>query len=126
MSNTLAWWHTYNYCVKEIWAKFANQLWAPMWHHLYPNSKFYVDSTSMPSMCMHFMFMLLVWPEVKPLLMTAKTAPGLTGKGRVFLEDLEFLCEWAIPQVGSLVCVCAPVRAWVGVCAFVWVWTGAR
>lgn len=98
-SNTLAWWHTYKHCIKLVWSKFANTIWAPMWHHLYPNSKFYVDSTSMPSMVMHCMYVLLAWPDVKPVLQQAKQSDGLTGKSMVFLQDFEFMCEFAIPQV---------------------------
>lgn len=76
-------------------------LWAPMWHDLYPNSKFYRDTCPMPSMVMHFMYVMLAWPDVKPVLTAALAAPALTLKGRVVLEDFRFLCEYAIPHVRS-------------------------
>jgi hypothetical protein len=53
----------------------------------------------MPSMIMHFMFVLLAWPDIKPVWQTARDSDNLTGKALVFLQDLEFMVEFAIPQV---------------------------
>lgn len=53
----------------------------------------------MPAMVMHFMYVLLAWPDVKPLLAAAKLTANLAPGQLVFLQDFEFLCEYAIPQV---------------------------
>ena len=98
-SNTLAYWHTYKHCVKLIWSKFANTVWAPLWHQLYPNSFFYIDSTPMPAMVMHMMYMLHSWPKFKGTLVTALATENLNNRAKVLLEDIQFMCTWAIPQV---------------------------
>lgn len=98
-SCNLAWWHSYKHCCIQIWKVFANMIWAPLYHDLYPNSRFFIEGSSMPNMVSHFVYMWLAYQNSKQQLEDALVQDGLTLKSKIALEDVRFLCEFAIPVV---------------------------
>ena len=99
----LAPWHNYKHSVELVWKKYANMLFAPLFHTLYPNNKFII---AYPSPQEPTLFMLLVakaYPLFRPLLLAAITrmqarvvkAPKYLG----LLVDIQTLCEFCIPVV---------------------------
>ena len=102
----LAPWHNYKHSVELVWKKYANMLFAPLFHTLYPNNKFII---AYPSPQEPTLFMLLVakaYPLFRPQLLAAIArkkaqlvkAPKYLG----LLEDIQTLCEFCIPVVRML------------------------
>jgi hypothetical protein len=95
----LAWWHSYKHAVGSIWKAFANTIWAPLWHRLYPGAKFYAKTRSPQEPSMHFLYMMKVYHLFKEDLLAALADPGVSKDGRALLENIKFLCEFALPVV---------------------------
>jgi hypothetical protein len=95
----LAWWHTYKHGVIEIWKVFAPMIWGPLYHELYPNSQFFVDGSPLPNMVTHLTYMRLAYTGVRAQMEVALERDDLTNRSRTALEDIRFMCEFAIPVV---------------------------
>ena len=95
----LAWWHTYKHCAIEVWRKFANMLFAPLAHNLYPNGRFFLEGSSLVMIVMHFMYVWIAYAGFKQLLEQTLARDDLNDANRTALQDLQFLCEFAIPAV---------------------------
>jgi hypothetical protein len=98
-SCTLAWWHTYKHSAIDIWVKYSNTVFGPMWHELYPDAIFFRGKTPLPGLIMHLLYVMYSYPKWKDNLRLALLKESVDEKHRVFLKDLEFLVEYAIPQV---------------------------
>ena len=95
----LAYWHTYKQAVKMIWKYFANTIWAPLWHRMYPGSKFNVCNPSPQEASMHIVYMARAYPRFKDELENAIASDGLKDASKSMLLNIQFLCEFAIPAV---------------------------
>jgi hypothetical protein len=103
----LAPWHNYKHGVELVWKRYANMLFAPLFHDLYPKNKFII---SYPSPQEPTLFMLLLaksYPLFRTQLLAAiarmkadKSVKGAKYKG--LLEDIRTLCEFCIPVVRIL------------------------
>ena len=100
-SLNFAWWHTFKHACFMIWKYYAKVLWAPMWHHLYPATSFFVKPSSFASIQAHLQCVLLSYPRWKDQLQTVLDG-DVDGEARVALMDLQFLIEFAIPAVNFL------------------------
>ena len=99
-SINLAWWHTFKHCGFQIWKRFAATLWAPLWHHLYPSTSFFVKPSSFASIQSNLQCLLLSYPKWKNLLkIQLDRTLDIRGETRIALLDLQFLLEFAIPSV---------------------------
>ena len=97
----LAWWHSYKYCITQIWKQFAAEVFAPLWHNLYPGHTFFRKHGQVSVMAMHVMYLQLAYPAVKQKLHSLLDKDSLHAKSRVYVRDLIFLLELAIPVVQS-------------------------
>jgi hypothetical protein len=101
MSINLAWWHNFKQVTKTIWRSFANTIWAPLWHRLYPSSKFSPNPHSPQEPALHFLFMARAYPSFKDELNEALDDNQVGPVGKAMLQNIKFLCEFAIPTVRS-------------------------
>ena len=102
----LAPWHNYKHGVELVWKQYANMLFAPLFHALYPKNKFIIQY---PSPQEPTLFMLLVakaYPLFRPQLLAAiarmKAQKVKAPKYLGLLEDIQTLCEFCIPVVRIL------------------------
>ena len=102
MSVNLAWWHNFKQVTKTIWRSFANTIWAPLWHRLYPSSKFSPNPHSPQEPALHFLFMARAYPSFKDELQEALDDNQVGAVGKAMLSNIQFLCEFAIPTVHPL------------------------
>ena len=65
LSCNLAFWHSYKQAVKMICKYFANTIWGPLWHRMYPGSKFNVCTPSPQEGSMHIVYMARAYPKFK-------------------------------------------------------------
>ena len=99
MSVNLAWWHNFKQVSKSIWRAFANTIWAPLWHRLYPSSKFSPNPHSPQEPALHFLFMARAYPSFKDDLNEALEDNQVGEVGKAMLENIKLLCEFVIPTV---------------------------
>jgi len=96
----LAWWHSYKYGITQIWKQFADEVFAPLWHNLYPKHNFFRKHGQVSVMVLHIMYLEMVYPSVKDKLhKILDDAINLQAKTKVYVMDLIFLFEIAIPVV---------------------------
>lgn len=82
-----------------IWTQWAHTIFAPLYHFLYPQNKFPIKYQSPQEPLMHMMMLGHVYAAVKEELQAALLDPGMSKTNLAILQDLEFLCEFAIPVV---------------------------
>ena len=92
--------------VELIWKHFAQAVFAPMYHCLYPQNKFAIKYQSPQEPLLHMMLLCHGYPEFKANLQAGIIQPGAKRENVVMLRDIEFLCEFAIPVVQSHVVWC--------------------
>ena len=101
----LAWWHSYKHVSLKVWDIFARDYLAPWWHRLYPGGQFHCKPSSFASVRTHMVMLSLAYPHIKPRLEKALQQASIIKRFKVALSDLEFLFEFALPTVPSLVIV---------------------
>jgi hypothetical protein len=100
-SVNLAWWHSYKHAVAKIWKAFANTIWAPLWHRLYPGSKFPAKAQGPQEASMHLLYMSRAYPMFRGALEEALLDPAVKAPGKAMLRNIQFLLEYAIPVVSQ-------------------------
>jgi hypothetical protein len=100
-SVNLAPWHNFKHGVELIWKQFAQAVFAPLYHCLYPQNKFAIKYQSPQEPLLHMMLLCHGYPEFKANLQAGIIQPGAKRENVVMLRDIEFLCEFAIPVVQS-------------------------
>jgi hypothetical protein len=102
----LAPWHNYKHAVELVWKQYANFLFAPLFHHLYPHNKFIIKYPSPQEPTLFMLFVAKAYPLFKPSLLAALTRLKAIKPGsfaisvrKAILEDLLTLCEYIIPSV---------------------------
>lgn len=103
---SLALWHTFKQTCMLIWQTFANELFAPLWHHLYPGHIFFRKPSSLPSVVSHLLFLHMGCSAVLPDLERLCTANNTSSASKIMAQDLLFLFNVAIPVVMSLQYIC--------------------
>ena len=102
ISPNLAWWHNYKHASLTVWTAFASELWAPLFHNLYPSHEFFTTNCKLPMVTAHFQFLLIAYPtfaeQLKAMCSNQKLKPSM----RIAAQDLRFVCEFALPTVRTL------------------------
>ena len=101
----LAWWHSFKHGALAIWKRFANDVFAPLWHDLYPGCIFYDTPSSLASVLAHLLYIHQGADHIIPAIRAASQREGLHYASRMALSDLELLVAVAIP----VVCTCTHV-----------------
>ena len=100
---TLAYWHSFKFVSQQLWKVFANDVWAPLWHTLYPGHAFYKTNKSLPMVVAHFIYVEVAFDgqnqEKLDRLLTNVSI--LKPQAANMLHDLNFLIRIAIPVVLS-------------------------
>ena len=99
---SLAYWHSYKQVSLQLWKELAHDIWAPLFHNLFPSVTFFPKPSSLAMVTALFQCVKLAYPKFKQALRS-----GLDKTGDVpefahrftALKDIEFLCEFAIPVV---------------------------
>lgn len=103
ISISLAWWHSMKHAVHKVWNEFALEIWAPMWHQLYPSSLFRIKGQHPSDEILHMLYAAHAYDtRLKPILMKMAHASELakySETNAVMVKDLVFLFEFAIPSV---------------------------
>ena len=100
-SINMAWWHTYKHAVNKIWRAYANEVWAPLWHHLYPADNFFLKPSNLSAMVAHLLYVHMSYDSIRDDLNALLASTTLNAQSRHMRDDLEFLCCTAIPVVTS-------------------------
>ena len=98
-SVNLAWWHNYKHTVFQLYSVFANDVFAPLWHHLYPGHIFYKKPSSFGCVLTHMLCLHQSYPRVRVLLDAVIGLDTLHDEVMVMAKDLKFLLDVAIPVV---------------------------
>ena len=97
-SFNLAWWHTFKYACLKVWKMFKDEVWAPLWHHLYPGHRFFEKPGSLPCVITHLLQVQLAYPAIQPQLQ-ALLDMDLPPNARTMARDLSYLLGTALPVV---------------------------
>jgi hypothetical protein len=95
----LAWWHTFKHTAMLIWSTFSCELFAPLWHHLYPGHYFYREPSSLPCVISHMLFLQMSRDAVITDLKVISTDTETGYQSKLMALDLIFILEIAIPVV---------------------------
>ena len=101
----LAPWHNYKHAVELVWKQFANFLFAPLFHELYPRNKFIIKYPSPQEPTMFLLLLAKAYPKFKEPLnaaiarLTAAEKTAANFRKSAMLKDLQMLVEFAIPTV---------------------------
>ena len=98
----LAWWHTYKHCSTLLWKTFAQSFFGPMFHWLYPHHEAKLKPGSLNWAQSHFILIRFAWPHVKANLERVLTEENIQPCHRAMLDDIQFICEFAIPVVSRM------------------------
>ena len=98
-SLNLAWWHNYKHGAFALWKVFAEELFAPMWHHLYPDTGFYKTYKNLRGVLAHYQLLQLAYPAIKDQLRLDCVNMQLAEPVRLQLIELQFVLDYAIPTV---------------------------
>ena len=96
---SLAWWHTYKWCTKKIMQVFANDIIAPLFHHLFPGKKYAPKIMSHSANTTYLSYIRLAYPHFQQALSNALVNHNLNTKQLGLLHNLQDLCEYFIPTV---------------------------
>ena len=96
VSVNLAWWHTYKFALHVVWKFFARDVFAPLFHHLFPGQHFYHAPKSLSVIVSMFQIVKLAYGNF----LSAEVA-RVRNTGSIPAADFTFLCENAIPAVPS-------------------------
>ena len=97
----LAWWHSLKHSAYVVWSSFRQDVFGPLFHHLFPGGMFYEKPTSLPMLLSHFQWIMLSYPAIQAALDSVLGMVELKANIKVAAQDLKFLCEFAIPVVVS-------------------------
>ena len=81
-----------------VWRLFAPDFIAPLFHTLFPNARFPIDPRLILSSRI-LSLLRLAYPSIKKLLDRALSKPGLAGREKIHLLNLQLLFEYYIPKV---------------------------
>jgi hypothetical protein len=99
VSVNLSWWHTLKHASHTVWKKFADILWAPLWHALYPTSMFFKSNQSPQDELVHMVHVANAYRTVRADFNVLRLARTCTPNTLALLNNLHFLFEYAIPAV---------------------------
>jgi hypothetical protein len=95
----LAWWHSLKHAAHVVWSSFRQDVFGPLFHHLFPGGMFYEKPQSLPMILSHFHWIMMSYPDIRIALDSVIGMVELKANVKVAAQDLKFLCEFAIPVV---------------------------
>jgi hypothetical protein len=98
-SCNLAWWHTFKQACYTIWSAFRQEVFAPLWHHLYPGHWFFKKPSSLGNVVIHLLYVNMSAAHILPKLKELLDNDKLKAQSRTMALDLKFLLEIAVPVV---------------------------
>jgi hypothetical protein len=101
-SINLAPWHSFKHTCLELWRTYADSVFAPLWHHLYPGHMFFKKPGSLNSVISHLLYLQLGYPQYCSALSAVAAQDDLGARARFMVDDFKFLVEIAIPVVCTL------------------------
>jgi hypothetical protein len=101
-SCNLAWWHTFKQACYTIWYSFRQEVFAPLWHDLYPSHWFFKKPSSLGSVVIHLLYINMAAEMIVPQLEAMLKEDTLKPQSRTMTLDLLFLFQVAVPVVISL------------------------
>ena len=112
ISVNLGWWHNLKNASEKLWQRFSLSVFAPLFHSLYPASRFPIKSRGPQDALIHFLYLAGAYRQRSPgtketvrdklakLLLRAEEPHSPIDKQGVYhLYNLKFLLEYAIPSV---------------------------
>ena len=100
----LAWWHTFKHACLRLWKVFSREIFAPLWHHLYPGHTFFEKPGSLPMVMSHLLYIQMSRDAVIEELTKLHNDMTLPLQTSYMVDDLHFLVEIAIPVVRKSAC----------------------
>jgi len=94
VSVNLAWWHTYKHACHVVWKFFSRDVFAPLFHHLFPGQHFYEKPKSLSVIVSLFQIVKLAYGNFLEAQVNEVRSTGCPPAA-----DFTFLCENAIPAV---------------------------
>ena len=94
VSVNLAWWHTYRHACHVVWNFFSRDVFAPLFHHLFPGQQFHEHPKTLSVVVSLFQIVKLAYGSFLEAQVTEVRSTGCPPAA-----DFTFLCENAIPAV---------------------------
>jgi len=98
----LAWWHSFKYGANVIWKEFANEVWGPLWHFLYPAHSFFKKTGKLSATLVHMLYVHMAYPSIEAQLDKLLEDDRISTAAMVMAQDLSFLMKVAIPVVDNM------------------------
>ena len=95
----LAWWHNYKHTCFQVYSVFADDIFAPLWHHMYPGHIFYKKPSSFGGVLAQLLCLHQAYPRVRVLLDAVLALDTLRDDIATMAKDLKFLLDIAVPVV---------------------------
>ena len=112
ISVNLGWWHNLKNASEKLWQRFSLSVFAPLFHSLYPASRFPIKSRGPQDALIHFLYLAGAYRQripgtketvrdklAKLLLRAEEPHSPIDKQGVYHLYNLKFLLEYAIPSV---------------------------
>lgn len=97
--NSLAWWHTYKAACNKLWSRYANAVFAPLFHALDPQGWFFKQNKYLSKTVHMFTMIRVAYPRFRDALKAAIADRTVRAEGKTHLKNLYTLCEFFIPVV---------------------------
>ena len=98
-SVNLAWWHTFKMAAMKIWKVFAPDVFAPLFHHLFPGHTFFVKPSSFVCVQAHLVWLFMSREAAIPKLTELTEDHTQPPRVASYARDVLFLLKIAIPVV---------------------------
>jgi hypothetical protein len=98
---SLGLWHTYKQANLKIYQKYASTVMAPLFHFLFPGTKFYIKPRLVQVVTMFTYIRLSYRSWRKSLQSMMHDLLSVPEPSRTQVQNLHWLCEWFIPLVTS-------------------------
>jgi hypothetical protein len=96
----MSFWHSYSNASKRLWSTASLSIFAPMWHHLYPDSTF-PHNAKLRLITQHLLYLTMAYADFKEDLDKALKDDNLRGWKRTLLTNLNNMIRFFIPVVSG-------------------------
>jgi len=101
----LAWWHSYKAACFKLWSVFGKEVFAPLFHCLFPNGMFFPKPKYLSNVVQIFTYIRIAYPAFKPQLDAALKMKQLPVQSKCHLLNIRTICEFCIPVVWYTLCI---------------------
>ena len=103
---SLGWWHTYKHVALTVWKTFAQTIWAPLFHFLYPGETFYPKSKNLTHVLALYQCCMGAYRGICKNLRRDYEDPALSLPVKVAIRELLFVFDYALPVVTLVPMMC--------------------